>query len=269
MSLVKDYIAGGVSSALSRTILAPIKTVHQHLYKERFFGKNFYKGFVYVFKKQGIYGLWRHNLYKVIRYHPHQALNFAFKDFYKKTFWGDVDQKKNFSRYFVGNFTSGVAAGATSFFLYDLWVNLAWLKYEGIVEIHRRLGASLPRHVIYSAVYFGCYDTARGSLPDPKNSPLIVNLVIAQVVTICSILLTHPFYTVDSRMLQSARKNGITYNNTLDCWSKIYKNESVSAFYKGGLSKAVRTSTGGALTLVFYDEVKKQIFEEKIQRDEI
>lgn len=117
------------------------------------------------------------------------------------------NQNKPFSRYFVGHFTSGVAAGATSYFLYDLWNNLAWLKFTA--------GWVRPRHVIYSIVYFSCYDPARESLPDPQNSPLIVKLVIAQVVTICSILLTHPFYTVDSRMVQFARKKGITYDNKL------------------------------------------------------
>lgn len=57
----------------------------------------------------------------VIRYFPTQALNFAFKDVYKKMFMEGVDKKTQFWRYFAGNLASGGAAGATSLcFVYPL-----------------------------------------------------------------------------------------------------------------------------------------------------
>jgi solute carrier family 25 (adenine nucleotide translocator) protein 4/5/6/31 len=48
------------------------------------------------------------------RYFPTQALNFAFKDTYKKIFMEGVDQKTQFWRFFAANLASGGAAGATS-----------------------------------------------------------------------------------------------------------------------------------------------------------
>lgn len=49
-----------------------------------------YKGIIDVLvrvpKEQGFVALWRGNLANVIRYFPTQALNFAFKDTYKKLF---------------------------------------------------------------------------------------------------------------------------------------------------------------------------------------
>lgn len=49
-----------------------------------------YKGIIDVLvrvpKEQGFAALWRGNLANVIRYFPTQALNFAFKDTYKKIF---------------------------------------------------------------------------------------------------------------------------------------------------------------------------------------
>lgn len=58
-------------------------------------------------------------------------------------------------------------------------------------------------------------------------------------------------------MMQSGRaKADIMYKNTLDCWVKISKNEGPRAFFKGALSNVFR-GTGGALVLVFYDELKK------------
>lgn len=49
-----------------------------------------YKGIIDVLiripKEQGILAFWRGNLVNVIRYFPTQALNFAFKDTYKRIF---------------------------------------------------------------------------------------------------------------------------------------------------------------------------------------
>ena len=41
----------------------------------------------------------------------------------------------------------------------------------------------------------------------------------------------------------------------MDCFSKIYKNEGLKAFFKGALSNVIR-GTGGALVLVFYDKIQ-------------
>jgi solute carrier family 25 (adenine nucleotide translocator) protein 4/5/6/31 len=49
-----------------------------------------YKGIIDVLvrvpKEQGFLAFWRGNLANVIRYFPTQALNFAFKDTYKRIF---------------------------------------------------------------------------------------------------------------------------------------------------------------------------------------
>lgn len=57
-----------------------------------------YKGIIDVFKRvpaeQGFASFWRGNLANVIRYFPTQALNFAFKDTYKKIFVAGYDKDK-------------------------------------------------------------------------------------------------------------------------------------------------------------------------------
>jgi len=291
MSFAKDFMAGGISAAVSKTAVAPIERVKlilqvQAANKQIVAGQE-YKGiidcFVRIPKEQGFAAFWRGNLANVIRYFPTQALNFAFKDVYKQIFLGGVDQKTQFWRYFVGNLGSGGAAGATSLcFVYPLDYARTRLgadvgkgtadrqynglidclkktvKSDGIIGLYRGFSVSVQGIIIYRAAYFGCYDTARGSLPDPKNSPFIVNFGIAQVVTICSGILSYPFDTVRRRMMmQSGRaKAEIMYKNTLDCWVKVNRNEGTKAFFKGALSNVFR-GTGGALVLVFYDELKK------------
>lgn len=56
-------------------------------------------------------------------------------------------------------------------------------KSDGMFGLYRGFLVSVQGIIIYRAAYFGCYDTARSLLPDPKNTPLIISFMIAQTVT--------------------------------------------------------------------------------------
>lgn len=145
-------------------------------------------------KEQGFISFWRGNLANVIRYFPTQALNFAFKDKYKKIFLGGVDQKTQFWRYFAGNLASGGAAGATSLcFVYPLDFARTRLaadigkgaaereftglgncitkifKTDGLKGLYLGFNVSVQGIIIYRAAYFGCFDTAKGA----RNFPVL------------------------------------------------------------------------------------------------
>merc|ERR1712025_966127 len=116
-----DFIAGGISAAVSKTVVAPlerVKIILQIQDASKFIPKDQqYKGLIDCFarvnREQGFLSFWRGNVVNVVRYFPTQALNFAFKDTYKKLFLDGID-KKDFWRFFAGNLASGGAAGATS-----------------------------------------------------------------------------------------------------------------------------------------------------------
>lgn len=291
VAFAKDFLAGGISAAVSKTAVAPIERVKlllqvQHASKQ-ITKENQYKGiidcFVRIPKEQGMVSFWRGNMANVIRYFPTQALNFAFKDVYKRIFMEGVDKKTQFWRYFVANLASGGAAGATSLcFVYPLdfaRTRLAadvgkgpaerefkglvdcigkTVKSDGIVGLYRGFGVSVQGIIIYRAAYFGFFDTAKGMLPDPKNTPFLISWAIAQFVTTFAGIMSYPFDTVRRRMMmQSGRKAADQqYKGTIDCWSKIFKSEGGGAFFKGAFSNVLR-GTGGALVLVFYDELKR------------
>lgn len=123
-----DFLIGGVSAAVSKTIVAPIERV-KLLLQVQDANKNIpadqrYSGigdcFSRVWKEQGFASFWRGNLANVVRYFPTQALNFACKDFYKQTLC-PYNPKVQPGMFFIGNCASGGAAGATSLcFVYPL-----------------------------------------------------------------------------------------------------------------------------------------------------
>jgi len=290
LNFAKDFLAGGISAAVSKTAVAPIERVKlllqvQHASKQIAVDQR-YKGiidcFIRIPKEQGFFSLWRGNMANVIRYFPTQALNFAFKDVYKQIFMEGVDKKTQFWRYFAGNLASGGAAGATSLcFVYpldfartrlaaDVGKGPAEREFKGLVDcikktlksdgaagLYRGFGVSVQGIIIYRAAYFGFFDTAKGMLPDPKNTPFLVSWAIAQFVTTFAGIMSYPFDTVRRRMMmQSGRsKAEQQYKGTIHCWGKIARTEGASAFFKGAFSNVLR-GTGGALVLVFYDELK-------------
>lgn len=54
-------------------------------------------------------------------------------------------------------------------------------KSDGLMGLYRGFIVSVQGIIIYRAAYFGCFDTAKGMLPDPKNTPVLVSFLIAQV----------------------------------------------------------------------------------------
>jgi len=286
-----DLLSGGTAAAVSKTAVAPIERVKLLLQVQDASASiavdKRYKGIIDVLvrvpKEQGFLALWRGNLANVIRYFPTQALNFAFKDTYKKLFLDGVDKNKQFGRFFVGNLASGGAAGATSLcFVYpldfartrlaadvgkagsrefkglaDCLIKIA--KSDGPVGLYRGFFVSVQGIIIYRAAYFGMFDTAKHlATGDGKKLNFFAAWGIAQVVTIGSGVLSYPWDTVRRRMMMQSGRKDIMYKNTLDCALKIIKNEGPQAMFKGALSNVFR-GTGGALVLAIYDEIQKYI----------
>jgi len=300
VSFAKDFIAGGVSAAISKTCVAPIERVKlllqvQHASKQ--ITKDMqYKGmidcFVRIPKEQGVMAFWRGNLANVIRYFPTQALNFAFKDKYKAIFLSGVDKKKNPGKFFLGNLASGGAAGATSLcFVYPLDFARTRLaadigksgaerefnglghcltkifKTDGIMGLYRGFGVSVQGIIIYRACFFGIYDTVRGLIPKPAEMGLsflpdiVFAWMIAQTVTTVSGIISYPFDTVRRRlMMQSGRKGGEVMYKGTLDCWRKIAANEGTGAFFKGAFSNILRGTGGAIVLVMYDEMKALMF---------
>lgn len=287
-----DFLLGGVSAAISKTATAPIERVKlllqtQDANKALIESGRKYTGimdcFSRVAREEGMQALWRGNFVNVLRYFPTQALNFAFKDYYKQLFGGH-DPDKNFWKFFAGNVAAGGAAGATSLcFVYSLDMARTRLaadvgkgpgerqfaglgdclsklyKADGIRGLYRGFGISVAGIIPYRAAYFGLFDTGKRKLTWVQKS-LIIKFIFAQFCTTSSGLLSYPFDTVRRRMMMDSGRSASDkmYKNTLNCFKQILTKEGPKAFYKGALSNIFR-GVGASLVLVLYDELKKMV----------
>merc|ERR1739838_606686 len=202
-NFLTDFLVGGVSAAVSKTIVAPIERVKLLLQVQDAMAKKAgaadmkkYDGIMdcarRVSSEQGNAAFWRGNLANVIRYFPTQAINFACKDFYK-TIFNPYNPKKEPVKFFIGNCASGGAAGATSLcFVYPLDFARTRLaadvgsggarEFTGLIDclkkvgasdgpqgLYRGFGISVVGIVAYRAFYFGIFDTGKPLLfPNPR-----------------------------------------------------------------------------------------------------
>lgn len=285
-SFAMNFLAGGVSAAVSKTIVAPIERV-KLLLQVQYANPNIpkeqqYNGigdcFSRVVSEQGMFSLWRGNLANVIRYFPTQALNFACKDTYKK-YLCPFNPKTEPVKFFMGNMASGGAAGATSLCvvypldfartrlaadvgdaegkrefngLVDCLKKIA--QKDGVSGLYQGFGISVVGIIFYRASYFGLFDTGKAMLLGDKPN-VLATFALGQIVTVSAGIISYPLDTVRRRLMMTSGSKEKLYNGTMDCFAKILQNEGAKAFFKGCLSNVIR-GTGGALVLTFYDKIQ-------------
>jgi len=288
-----DFLMGGVSAAVSKTAAAPIERVklliqnQDEMIKQGRLDRP-YKGigecFARVTKEEGIISLWRGNLANVIRYFPTQALNFAFKDQFKRMF--AVPKTAPYWKTFSANIASGGLAGASSLlFVYSLDYARTRLandnkaakkggerQFNGLIDVYRKTLAtdgiaglyrgfviSAVGIVVYRGLYFGLYDSLKPIVlkGDMKDS-LIGSFFLGWGITIGAGLASYPIDTVRRRMMMTSGQ-AVKYSGSIDCFAQILKSEGPASLFKGAGANILR-AIAGAGVLAGYDKLQVIFF---------
>jgi solute carrier family 25 (adenine nucleotide translocator) protein 4/5/6/31 len=296
-NLIVDFLAGGISGTVSKTVTAPIERVKLIIQTQDANPKIVsgevprYTGigncFVRVRAEQGIGAFWRGNLTNCIRYFPTQAFNLAFKDSIKAMF-PRYSPKTDFWPFFAVNLASGGLAGAGSLcVVYPLDyartrlasdVGSGKKQFNGLADclkktaqgpkgffsLYNGFGISVAGIIPYRGVQFGLNDTGKGLNPWDKDLSFIgiaSKWAVAQFSVIMSGFVTYPFDTVRRRLQMESEKKveDRMYKGAMNCFSKILKDEGSAALFKGAGANVLR-GTGAALVLVLYGEAKNFLY---------
>lgn len=296
LGFYEEFLIGGVSAGISKTCAAPIERVklliqnQDEMIKQGRLAEP-YKGIVDCFsrvsKEEGIGSLWRGNTANVIRYFPTQALNFAFKDYFKKLF-GMRKDKDGYWWWFAGNLASGGAAGACSlFFVYSLDYARTRLandaksakkgggerQFNGLVDVYRKTLAtdgiaglyrgfviSCVGIVVYRGLYFGLYDSLKPAL-GPYADNFLASFVLGWGITNLAGVASYPIDTIRRRMMMTSGA-AVKYRNSMHCASEILKNEGMKSMFKGAGANILR-AVAGAGVLSGYDALQVLVFGRK------
>jgi solute carrier family 25 (adenine nucleotide translocator) protein 4/5/6/31 len=278
-NIAEDFMLGGVAAGISKTVAAPIERIKLLLQNQ---GESAaitkpYKGImdciVRVPQEQGVAAFWRGNWANVLRYFPTQALNFAFKDFYKQ--WFSYPRSAGFLPCLFGNVASGGLAGATSLIVvypldfartrlavdvgkgssreftgtFDCIMKTAKASGWGRGGVYNGFVVSCVGIIFYRGAYFGLYDTAQMYI---ENASFAVKFTIGYSVTILAGLISYPLDTVRRRMMMTSGKDAGKYKGSIHCFRKILLDEGVPALFKGAGSNILR-GLCGAFVLVGFD----------------
>lgn len=289
---LKNLAVGGVAAAISKTLVAPMERVKIVLQVQaastQIAKEQQYKGigdaFKRIYMEEGMGAFWRGNGTNVIRYFPTQALNFAFKDRYKQALFPKKASEYSYGEMFARNMAAGGLAGGTSLlFVYPLDFARTRLtadmgkgdakQYKGLMDclvksakadggvmgLYKGFGPSLAGIIPYRAVFFGGYDTLKAILlKDEKSASFWKKWGISQTNTTVAQMVVYPLDTVRRRLAMRGGGKDALYTNSFDCAKKIFQAEGITGFYKGAWANTLR-ATGGALCIVFYDEIKKAL----------
>lgn len=293
-----DFLLGGVSSAVSKTVAAPIERVKMLLQNQDELIRTGrlsepYGGigdcFGRTVRDEGILSLWRGNTTNVIRYFPTQALNFAFKDYFKGLFKFNRD-RDGYWRWFAGNIASGSAAGATSLlFVYSLDyartrltndyraaaakggerqftglvdVYRKTLRSDGVAGLYRGFNVSVVGIIVYRGLYFGMYDSFKPVLLTGKlQDNFFASLALGWMITNGANLASYPLDTVRRRMMMTSGE-AVKYKSSMDAFAQIVRNEGPKSLFKGAGANVLR-AIAGAGALAGYDQLQLIFFGKK------
>ena len=288
---------GGVSAAVAKTAAAPIERVklliqnQDEMIKQGRLARK-YDGigecFARTAKEEGVISLWRGNTANVIRYFPTQALNFAFKDYFKKLF--GFKKADGYWPWFFGNLAAGGGAGASSLlFVYSLDyartrlandaksakkgggdrqfnglidVYRKTLATDGIAGLYRGFGPSVTGIVVYRGLYFGLYDSIKPVLlTGSLEGNFLASFALGWVVTTGSGLASYPLDTVRRRMMMTSG-TGVNYSSSMHAFRVIVAQEGVRSLFKGAGANILR-GIAGALVISMYDQLQMLMFGKK------
>ncbi|KAG9289867.1 hypothetical protein G9A89_015447 [Geosiphon pyriformis] len=293
-SFLVDFLMGGVSAAVSKTAAAPIERVKLLIQNQDEMLKTGrlaspYKGigdcFSRTIREEGALSLWRGNTANVIRYFPTQALNFAFKDKFKRMF-NYKKEKDGYTKVFLGNIASGGAAGAVSLmFVYSLdyartrlandaktakkggerqfngLIDVYRKTYQsdGIIGLYRGFNISCVGIVIYRGLYFGMYDSLkpivlRGNLQDQ----FLPSFLLGWCITIGAGLASYPIDTIRRRMMMTSGE-AVKYKSSYHAFKEIVAKEGTRSLFKGAGANILR-AIAGAGVLAGYDKLQIVFF---------
>ncbi|KAF9058971.1 mitochondrial carrier domain-containing protein [Rhodocollybia butyracea] len=289
-----DFMMGGVSAAVSKTAAAPIERIKLLIQNQDEMIKQGrlatpYKGIGEAFKRtvgdEGFLALWRGNTANVVRYFPTQALNFAFKDYFKSLF--GFKKNDGYWTWFAGNIASGAGAGASSLlFVYSLDYARTRLandaksatkgggdrQFNGLVDVYRKTLASdgiaglyrgfVPSVVgiiVYRGLYFGLFDSLKPVvLVGPLEGSFLAAFALGWVVTNAAGLASYPLDTIRRRMMMTSGA-AVKYKSMFDAGSQIVAKEGVRSLFKGAGANILR-AVAGAGVLSLYDKAQEVMF---------
>ena len=261
----RDFIVGGMSGVISRTLTAPLEL--SKIQQQNRFMPN--TTLVDVIKKEGILGLWKGNYSNCVRIFPQMAINFSCFQYFDSFVSEYIHNKQ------VSSFISGGLAGMIAVtIIYPLENARSRLSlqtnkdhYKGLTDVLRKtppkqlyngLKMSLIGYTPYNALNFMFYSMFKNVIYDSKVETSVSKLLCGGLAGMGAVTFTYPTDLIRRRLqLQGFDSMVPQYDGILDCCKKIYLKEGIPGFYRGLIQCYIKIFPAVAIQFWVMDTFKK------------
>lgn len=282
------FAIGSVAGCIGATAVYPIDLVKTRLQNQRVIvtTERLYTGaldcFAKVIRNEGPFGLYRGLLPQLVGVAPEKAIKLTMNDLMRSLLRNEHDGEISL----LAECASGGTAGASQVIFTNpleivkirLQVQGEELKLNplssrksagGIVRelgfkgLYKGASACLMRDIPFSSIYFPCYSHLKKDLfhegKDGKKLSMIELLLSGSIAGIPAAYLVTPADVIKTRLQVSEREGHTMYRGILDAAAKIYKQEGIRAFFKGGVTRVLRSSPQFGFTLLSYELIQRFI----------
>jgi len=288
IDFVEHFALGAIAGGVGAWFVYPIDTVKTRMQNQRIVAGEtpMYKNSVDCARKllsnEGVFGFYRGIWPQLVGVAPEKALKLTVNDMLRKWF-SKTDDEGGTSIHFPLEVLSGAGAGASQVIVTNpLEITKIRLQMEGetqrlaveagkkappaksaikicqelgLVGLYKGAPACFLRDIPFSGVYFPVYAASKRWLTDEdtqKTSALSL-LAAGAIAGVPAAFLTTPADVVKTRLQVVEREGEKKYKSMADCFKRVFKEEGITAFFKGGPMRVFRSSPQFGITLVTYE----------------
>ncbi|MCO5584101.1 hypothetical protein L7F22_038024 [Adiantum nelumboides] len=287
--LQKHLLAGTVSSAVSRSLVAPLERLKLlSMVNLDFTKEGFFQTWGKLWREEGVGGLFRGNLPNLMRIVPTKVVEYlvfkGMEDSLKKNKKGDITEKEcmlmgsiaTISGTFISHpidtvrtvLTTQVNGAQKGI----LQTTQAILNREGFLGLYKGIVPNLMRVAPYAAINFFVYNELtkwHRRRNGPGGEPeLPLSVCCGVLAGAAAQIAVFPLETVQRRLQSHAAQQYLgVYQNMLGVFRHIIQEEGVAALYAGLIPNTLKLVPAAAVSILVYEAVQRKVnptqYEEK------
>ncbi|KAJ1513719.1 mitochondrial aspartate-glutamate transporter agc1 [Coelomomyces lativittatus] len=281
-----SFALGSIAGAVGALSIYPIDLVKTRMQNQRTLSTpttttrvyaNSFDCFRKVIKTEGLLGLYSGLGPQMVGVAPEKAIKLTVNDLVRTLCTSTQGEISLLSELVAG----GCAGASQVIFTNPLEIVKIRLQVQGesvakeaqqtAVQIVRQLGlrglykgasACLLRDIPFSSIYFSAYSHLKKEvfLESPQHKLTMLELLSAGALAgMPAAYLTTPADVIKTRLQVKAREGQSVYLNIADAAKKIYKEEGLKAFFKGGPARIFRSSPQFGVTLMTYEVLQQSL----------
>lgn len=233
-------LAAGCIGAFAVYPIDVIKTRMQNQVSTNIIYKNGFDCCKKIWETDGLYGFYRGSLIQLIGVGPEKAVKlFAYKY--------TVNDSNNLIDHFYGGLVAGTCQVMITCPYEMIKINMQMKNKINIIKLYTGVSACFLRDIPFSGMYFPTYFYLKEKLN--YNSFLSGTIAGAPAAFLCT-----PADVIKTRM--QTLRNTNDNPKIVETIKSIYKNEGLTAFFKGSGWRVIRSSPQFGITLFVYEQLK-------------